>query len=407
MKVPIPIRKEFPEGFMPPWRIQHEPHTLAQNCHCEFCCGVHLTCKNNPVTPDRNRRVFGVEWKENSFVATLKNGIESIEARKNSEIYTENRNGQEIHRSLRLRQLCRKIHEKSPSSVHVLNSKILMWFSLKNGMVVFGLATPHHDSKIAGTFAQQLGWVFVGPCHPSAHGPPAKLRSFTSLQMVHTHTFTLYTQDFLHTDAFTFTHKHPYTQTPLHRDTFTHRRLYPRQRLRSRFYTRTLLQTDAFAHRRFCTQRHLFHTDACTQMPFHTNTLDTQTLWHNKACTKNFPALLHTTQLADGARGGKRGARGGARRGCERWLREAPSTSTTFTSKLARSTSQYYFVPQSLQNVFSRTTYFVLQSLDKALPSTTLYACTKYFALQSLHKVLCTTKLAQSTSHFALQSRGK
>ena len=128
----------------------------------------------------------GADWKENSFVATLKNGIKSIEARKNAEIYTENRNGHEIHRSLRLRQLCRKIHEKSPSSVHVLNSKILMWFSLKNGMVVFGLATPHHDSKIAGTFAQQLGWVFVGPCHPSAHGPPAKLRSFTSLQMVHT-----------------------------------------------------------------------------------------------------------------------------------------------------------------------------------------------------------------------------
>jgi len=46
-------------------------------------------------------------------------------------------------------------------------------------MVVLGLATPHHDSTIADTFAQQLGWVFVGPCHPSAHGPPAKLRSFT------------------------------------------------------------------------------------------------------------------------------------------------------------------------------------------------------------------------------------
>ena len=65
-----------------------------------------------------------------------------------------------------------------------------MWFSLKNCMVVLGLATSHHDSKIAGTFAQQLGWVFVGPFHPSAHGPPAKLRSFTSLQMVHTHTHT-------------------------------------------------------------------------------------------------------------------------------------------------------------------------------------------------------------------------
>ena len=61
-------------------------HTLAQNCHCEFCCGMHLPCKNTPVTPDRSRRVFGVEWKENSFVATLKNGIKSTEARKNSEI---------------------------------------------------------------------------------------------------------------------------------------------------------------------------------------------------------------------------------------------------------------------------------------------------------------------------------
>ena len=75
--------------------------------------------------------------------------------------------------------------------------------------------------------------------------------------------------------------------------------------------------------------------------------------------------------------------------------------------------------------------YFVLQSLRKALPSTTLYykACTKYilyfFVLQSCTKhivvllcttklarstsLLCTTKLAQSTSqyYFALQSLHK
>ena len=36
-------------------------HTLAQNCHCEFCCGVHLTCKNNPTTPDRSRSMKGPE----------------------------------------------------------------------------------------------------------------------------------------------------------------------------------------------------------------------------------------------------------------------------------------------------------------------------------------------------------
>ena len=61
------------------------------------------------------------------------------------------------------------------------------------------------------------------------------------------------------------------------------------------------------------------------------------------------------------------------------------------TTKLAQSTSEYYFV---------------LESLHKALPSTTLYykACTKHFPV-----VLCTTKLAQSTSqyYFVLQSLHK
>ena len=61
------------------------------------------------------------------------------------------------------------------------------------------------------------------------------------------------------------------------------------------------------------------------------------------------------------------------------------------TTKLAQTTSQHYFV---------------LQSLHKDLPSTTLYykACTKDFPV-----LLCTTKLAQSTSqyYFVLQSLHK
>ena len=61
------------------------------------------------------------------------------------------------------------------------------------------------------------------------------------------------------------------------------------------------------------------------------------------------------------------------------------------TTKLAQSPSQYYFV---------------LQSLHKVLPSTTLYykVCTKSFPV-----LFCTTKLAQSTSqyYFALQSLHK
>ena len=99
------------------------------------------------------------------------------------------------------------------------------------------------------------------------------------------------------------------------------------------------------------------------------------------------------------------------------------------TTKLAQSTSRYYFVLQSLHKVRPSTTsyykactkyfpvllrtaklaqstsqyYFVLQSLHKVLPSTTSYckACTTYFPV-----LLRTAKLAQSTSqyYFVLQS---
>jgi len=40
----------------------------------------------------------------------------------------------------------------------------------------------HGGSTIAGTFAHHLGWVFVGPCHPSAHGPPAEIRKLKKKQ---------------------------------------------------------------------------------------------------------------------------------------------------------------------------------------------------------------------------------
>ena len=102
--------------------------------------------------------------------------------------------------------------------------------------------------KIAGTFSQEHCSVFVGrwlQCSPAApcwigkssswlkkrvsRNETAKpsLRSFTSFQMIHTHTL-------LHTDA--FAHRRYYTQTLLPTDAFTHRR----------FYTQTLLHTSAF-----------------------------------------------------------------------------------------------------------------------------------------------------------------
>ena len=108
------------------------------------------------------------------------------------------------------------------------------------------------------------------------------------------------------------------------------------------------------------------------------------------------------------------------------------------TTKLAKTTSQYYFVLQSLHKLLPSTDVYY-KSLQKLLPSTTLYykACTNYFPVllcttQSLHKLLpstdvyykslqkllpsttlyykactsyfpvllCTTKLAQTTSQY-------
>ena len=109
-----------------------------------------------------------------------------------------------------------------------------------------------------------------------------------------------------------------------------------------------------------------------------------------------------------------------------------PFTVLLCTTKLAQSTSQYYFVLQSLHKARTSntlydkactkhvpvllcatklaeeapSTYFVVESLHKALPSTTSYykACTKHFPV-----LLRTTKLAQSTSqyYFVLQSLHK
>ena len=93
-------------------------------------------------------------------------------------------------------------------------------------MVVLGLATSHHYSKIAGTFAQQLGWAFVGPFHPSAHGPPAKLRSFTSLQMVHTHAHTQILYSYILPLSLSHTHARTHTYINIYVHTHTHTCIY-------------------------------------------------------------------------------------------------------------------------------------------------------------------------------------
>ena len=129
---------------------------------------------------------------------------------------------------------------------------------------------------------------------------------------------------------------------PLHAGPFTHRPFYTQTLLHKDPFTfpaQTLSHTDPFTHRCFYTQK-LLHKD-----PFTHRRLYTQLLLHTAA----------------------------------------------FTTKLAQSTSQYYFVLQSLQN------------LHKVRPSTTSYykSCKKCVPV-----LLRTTKLAQRTFqyYFVLQS---
>ena len=171
------------------------------------------------------------------------------------------------------------------------------------------------------------------------------------------------------------------------------------------------------------------------------------TTLYYKACTKHVPVLLCTTKLAQSTSQyyfvlqSLHKARPSTTLYCKVCAKYFPvllCTSTKHvpvllcTTKLAQSTSQYCFVPQSLHKALPSTTlyykactkhfpvllcttklaqstsqyYFVLQSSHKARSSTTLYckACTKHFPV-----LLCTTKLAQSTSqyYFVLQSSHK
>ena len=72
---------------------QHQQHhTLAQNNLCEFWCGMHLTCKNTPTTPDRNGSVKRPEknWKGTIAMSSARwNKLTDCENRANREIWKQ------------------------------------------------------------------------------------------------------------------------------------------------------------------------------------------------------------------------------------------------------------------------------------------------------------------------------
>ena len=50
-------------------------HTLAQKHLCEFWCGMHLTCKNTPIKPDRSHWMIRSEKPQVEVWLALDNAV--------------------------------------------------------------------------------------------------------------------------------------------------------------------------------------------------------------------------------------------------------------------------------------------------------------------------------------------
>jgi hypothetical protein len=98
-------------------------HTLAQNCHCEFCCGVRLTCKNNSFKTDRSRSLKGPEKQWKAAIAIASANWRKLEADP----------FQQSHIAPNLTD-CENRARSAKSKIKLF----------ENGMVGLGLATSHH-----------------------------------------------------------------------------------------------------------------------------------------------------------------------------------------------------------------------------------------------------------------------
>ena len=257
-------------------------------------------------------------------------------------------------------------------------------------------------------------------CCPPASDHVATQRQANLVFTLHTALFTTHTSHFaLHTSshlisALLISSEHslinlsPRSSSPL-----ISALLHARKPLLSE---RSLLNPKNHCRQKTFPHRSLGHRCIYTEKPLQ-NTL------YRKACTKQFLVLLYTTKLAPSAPEHYFVQQSLRKVGkflvllCASKLaqsRKVPSTTLCFKActkhvavllctSLCYKACTKYFPVLLCTTKFAQSVsqyYFVLQSLHKVLASTTLYykACTKYF----LPVLLCTTKLAQSTSSITL-----
>ena len=116
------------ERYSPKGSCHHDEssmsHTLAQNCHCEFCCGMHLTCKNTPIAPDKNGSVKRPDKVSRSYHRHSQCKMEKLESDPSPST-----------------KPCRSQIDRLRKPCKNARSKIKLF---ENGMVVLGFATSHH-----------------------------------------------------------------------------------------------------------------------------------------------------------------------------------------------------------------------------------------------------------------------
>ena len=127
------LRQAFPEGFMPPWRIQHEPHTCSET-PLDVECTVRA--KNTSIKPDRSDLMTRSEKQcEVNHSKSLLDESNHSDAARSSSIDSGNSD----------------CESRTGTEVKSVSLDVLVWSNLKKetiGKVVLGLAKSHLGNLI-------------------------------------------------------------------------------------------------------------------------------------------------------------------------------------------------------------------------------------------------------------------
>ena len=116
------------------------------------------------------------------------------------------------------------------------------------------------------------------------HGEVFIRSGFYTEAFLHGEVFTLYTKEFLQTNA--FTQKNFYTQKFLHKEVFTQRGFYTQTPLHAEVFTQRSIYTEEFlqffTHKSVYNRLHFTHSSCYTQKPLHKEVFTQRILTHRR-----------------------------------------------------------------------------------------------------------------------------